>query len=410
MMTEPYLPCWSRRLTMTVLAVACLVVWVVTFPPARVEAGSIVIPAWAFDRGNVVIDGDEVCDGTNIGTTTCSDVPPFDSGTLTCDASSCGTYDTSGCGQCGNLVLDGDEVCDGTDTGIATCESLFYDSGTLSCDATCANFNVDGCGTCGNVLIDGDEVCDGTNVLVQCSAYDPSFDHGEVRCGDDCLALDSSECSDCGNQIADGAEACDVTDYRGRNCLTAGQRDGILKCNQDCTYDVSDCNQGELLQNDDGNCTQEMGCSDMGEGITGNPNELVECFTANTTPPFQLLAVSYAVGVSVPPPDSLVIEIYDWTGAGAPGAMVSSTPVDATELTWGAHSVALSTVIMVTSQFFCIGINGHSATDGYRIMKSTTTSAPGTSWVRAPSCAIPNFATVEDASMAGNWCIRAVVK
>ena len=41
-----------RRLASIVLAAACLAVWRPAFPVARAEAGSLVIPAWSFARGN----------------------------------------------------------------------------------------------------------------------------------------------------------------------------------------------------------------------------------------------------------------------------------------------------------------------------------------------------------------------
>ena len=47
---------WRRRpLEVAVLAVACLAVWSLAFPPARAEAGSLVVPAWSFVRGNVQV-------------------------------------------------------------------------------------------------------------------------------------------------------------------------------------------------------------------------------------------------------------------------------------------------------------------------------------------------------------------
>ncbi len=55
MRIELSLPWWSRRLTLTVFAVACLAVWSFAFSPARAEAGSVVIPAWSFARGNVQV-------------------------------------------------------------------------------------------------------------------------------------------------------------------------------------------------------------------------------------------------------------------------------------------------------------------------------------------------------------------
>ncbi len=58
MRTESYLPWWSHRLTRVMFAVACFFVWSVALPSAPAEAGSLVIPAWAFDRGNVKIHAD----------------------------------------------------------------------------------------------------------------------------------------------------------------------------------------------------------------------------------------------------------------------------------------------------------------------------------------------------------------
>ena len=51
MTTESHLPWWSRRLTSILPAVGFLAVCI-AFPPARAEAGSLVIPAWSFARGN----------------------------------------------------------------------------------------------------------------------------------------------------------------------------------------------------------------------------------------------------------------------------------------------------------------------------------------------------------------------
>ena len=58
MKNESYLPLRWRRLTLTVLAAACLVVGNVAFsrtPAAVKPAGSFRIPAWTFDRGNAKV-------------------------------------------------------------------------------------------------------------------------------------------------------------------------------------------------------------------------------------------------------------------------------------------------------------------------------------------------------------------
>ncbi|NQU25916.1 MAG: hypothetical protein HQ567_31895 [Candidatus Nealsonbacteria bacterium] len=52
MKNERFLSWRCCRLTFAVFAVACLVVWSVALPVARTEAGSLVIPAWSFARGN----------------------------------------------------------------------------------------------------------------------------------------------------------------------------------------------------------------------------------------------------------------------------------------------------------------------------------------------------------------------
>ena len=58
MKTEPYLTLLSRRLTPIVFAGACLAVLSVALPLDRAEAGSLVIPAWSFARGNGRIHAD----------------------------------------------------------------------------------------------------------------------------------------------------------------------------------------------------------------------------------------------------------------------------------------------------------------------------------------------------------------
>jgi len=61
---ESYLSRRSRRLALIVLSVGCLAVWGLAFPVARAEAGSLVIPAWSFARGNgrVYADPDQYAD------------------------------------------------------------------------------------------------------------------------------------------------------------------------------------------------------------------------------------------------------------------------------------------------------------------------------------------------------------
>jgi hypothetical protein len=105
--------------------------------------------------GNGEIDGDELCDGSELDGRSCTDLDgdgnhfepgDYAGGTLAC-ASDC-TLDVSGCYYCGDGVINGTELCDGSDTGSATCESLGYVSGTLTCNATCDGYDESGCNEC----------------------------------------------------------------------------------------------------------------------------------------------------------------------------------------------------------------------------------------------------------------------
>ncbi|MBU1219457.1 hypothetical protein KKF34_18615 [Myxococcota bacterium] len=90
--------------------------------------------------GDAVIEGLETCDGTNLNSNDCTTLGMgFVGGTL-----SCGTncrMDTSACiaPVCGDGNVEGNEQCDGTDMGGLDCTTVggSYTGGTLGCDADC---------------------------------------------------------------------------------------------------------------------------------------------------------------------------------------------------------------------------------------------------------------------------------
>lgn len=51
---------------------------------------------------------------------------------------SCGRPSSQPIQECGNLVVEGREQCDGTELGGASCESLGAGAGTLACHDYCA--------------------------------------------------------------------------------------------------------------------------------------------------------------------------------------------------------------------------------------------------------------------------------
>jgi hypothetical protein len=94
--------------------------------------------------GNNVIEGQETCDGSDLGGETCAS-QGFSSGTLACNAD-CSDFDTSGCSDdlCGNGVIDAGEDCDGDELGGTTCQDMGFAGGELSCDNSCS-YDVSAC-------------------------------------------------------------------------------------------------------------------------------------------------------------------------------------------------------------------------------------------------------------------------
>src|SRR5919198_2193305 len=98
--------------------------------------------------GNGTVQGNEQCDGNDLGGGTCTSLGYSGGGTLGCTGAC--VYDTSGCmcapgSTCGNGIKDGDEQCDGSDLGAATCASLGYTlDGTLACTEGCG-YDTSGC-------------------------------------------------------------------------------------------------------------------------------------------------------------------------------------------------------------------------------------------------------------------------
>ncbi|MBX7078470.1 MAG: hypothetical protein K1X88_04715 [Nannocystaceae bacterium] len=189
--------------------------------------------------GNDVREGDEVCDGSDVGDATCES-EGFVGGTLACNAQ-CDGFDTSGCTSCGNGMIDAREDCDGDDLGDNACTDLGFDEGTLACDASCV-FDTSACVaySCGDGAINGEtEECDGTD-LNKASCDAAGFGAGEVSCTDRCV-LDFTAC--CGDGNVGGSETCDGDDLAGNSCATQGDFDGgVLGCSEACDgFDVSGC-------------------------------------------------------------------------------------------------------------------------------------------------------------------------
>lgn len=218
--------------------------------------------------GNDAIDGAEVCDGTDLGAATCESEGFPNGGELAC-ADDCAAVVTRGCtpgGQCGNDAIDGDEVCDGTDLDGEDCASQGFDSGALSCDKNCGAFDTSDCQVCGDGSVDGEEACDGVALGGQ-SCVSQGFDSGMLVCNADCATFDTASCGDCGNGIIDGTESCDGIEVNGANCIASGYTSGTLSCAANCTgLDFTSCGTcGNGIVDGDELCDG----ADLGSGTCG---------------------------------------------------------------------------------------------------------------------------------------------
>jgi hypothetical protein len=91
----------------------------------------------------------------NSGSYQCTETPVGPAGDFCCGDDMCeGDENSNTCGLdcgeppepfCGNNIIEGTEVCDGTDLGGASCSDYGFNSGTLSCAANCGNVNTDNC-------------------------------------------------------------------------------------------------------------------------------------------------------------------------------------------------------------------------------------------------------------------------
>lgn len=191
-----------------------------------------------------------------------------------------GTSDGESDGACGDGVIEADEQCDGTELGTMTCDSLGFDGGSLSCTDTC-EYDTSACGgdgpVCGDGSTNGTEDCDGTDLGSNtCTAM--GFEGGTLGCNGDCT-FDTSGCTNdgpgCGNGSVDVGEQCDGLDLAGQTCISQGfAGGGILLCDASCSFDTSNCmGGGGGACTFDADCGGAQYCEDgtCYDGVVGDP-------------------------------------------------------------------------------------------------------------------------------------------
>lgn len=167
---------------------------------------------------------------------------------------------TGGDPVCGDGVAQGDEGCDGKDLGVMTCADFGFSQGTLVCDAGC-NLLTDGCRSCGDGMLAASELCDGASLGGE-TCQSQGFGGGTLLCDAECAGYDTSACTalpTCGDGVRNGGEACDGNDLGGASCVSVGFDVGQLSCSASCTHNTSACeflncgSQGDFCLFDEAN-------------------------------------------------------------------------------------------------------------------------------------------------------------
>ncbi|MBR9706354.1 hypothetical protein GOV14_04935 [Candidatus Pacearchaeota archaeon] len=223
--------------------------------------------------GNGAFDPDngEECDGDVIPYSSCTDYDSnYVSGSLACNACK---IDVSGCSTCGNDQIDGNEVCDGIDLGVSstdstpnTCSSLGFGEGLLGC---CTN---DGCG-----LLDFSGCYDITpkcvdNDLSSGNVHEVASSVTLTNCynyGDGCNGATPQDCS------FDPQSTSDFCKNDGTQTVTeqtCGAANDLVSVDHDCSDDLD--TDGNPMICDSGRCVSQNCVSDS------------ECVGGISTPDF----------------------------------------------------------------------------------------------------------------------------
>ncbi len=204
-----------------------------------------------------------------------------------------GAFKFDGCGSaqtCGNNVREGSEVCDGTDLGGSTCASQGCSGGgTLACNATCTAFVTSGCSGC--PVCDNDGICESGEDCSGCPNDCVSGSTSGAVCGNGlCETANSEDCvtcpADCNGQQGGrpanrfccgngGSNPVGCSDSRcisgGFSCTTTPSipgsfccGDGFCDAGESCSNCGLDCATGAEICNDttDNDCNGFTDCAD----------------------------------------------------------------------------------------------------------------------------------------------------
>ncbi len=203
------------------------------------------IGAFRFDGcggtcGNGVIEGGEVCDGSELGGATCADFGCTGGGTLACN-SSCTGFDTSGCSDC--PICDNNGTCDAGED-------------CVSCPSDCVSGTSSGA-VCGNGVCEAGDGEDCLSCSADCNGTQNGKPSNRFCCGDG----DGQNPVSCSDSRCGGSSACtDVPQVPASFCCG----DFVCEGSESCSNCALDCSTGaEVCGNGlDDDCNGDVDCDD----------------------------------------------------------------------------------------------------------------------------------------------------
>jgi hypothetical protein len=160
------------------------------------------------------------------------------------------------------------------------------------------------------------------------------------------------------------------------------------------------------VQNHSGQCGGVLWCSneETNEGV--GPHGFAECFDAvGVVPPFDVVEIRYAVGQKQNDATSARVEVRSWTGS-APGNLLGSQDLSATDLSVGVHGIELQDPIRVNATSFCVAVQANEA---FAVRRDEGNPVPNRAFVRAEECGIIDYVTMASLDFPSNLCMSATV-
>eukprot|EP00934_Nitzschia_sp_Nitz4_P002163 Nitzschia sp. Nitz4//NODE_590_length_10398_cov_65.316349//4897//6201//NITZ4_additional_000085-RA//1//CDS//3329531986//2163//frame0 len=150
-----------------------------------------------------------------------------------------------------------------------------------------------------------------------------------------------------------------------------------------------------------------LGCAGPTSG--GNPNDLVNCFTASdfgVTTPFVLDSVRFWVGNTPVVPADLAIKVWTDVVGGAPGDTPALTE-SITGYSFGENEFALTTPMTITTDEVCVGLFSGDTSSGFRLRNEEVGGS--NSFILAPTCDIDTMSSTSDLGFEVAFCLEALV-